>query len=380
MGFFDFFRKKKEVLELKKVKLDEVTGILLKKKQEINASEIELVELINNIVRLLVTEFESELVAISQVNLNNRKAETKLKLVVKNNLDEFVICLNKLKASLENLQDKKIQDLIKKINLNFQEFKSRSHMNFEKATFLVGDELGAVMESIKGFHEDLNNLLESNKEFTSNFAIVERLEILLNELAQIEKIKKEIGCEINKSGEKASELEKEVESLRKKIEILIKTPKYHAEVEKRQALEAKKENLRGKIADLNKVIDIKELAKIYHSDEKEMKVINEYRENFNEAFENDKGESLIELVNEKDKIQEEISNIIREQKEISEFAIESDEVLEIEHDIGKINNKISELKVEKLKDEKKISQFNEKMKNIKEVLGKELLKINFELV
>src|SRR3989338_11262320 len=156
MGIFNLFKKEKPIREVRKVSLNEINEVILKKKQEIKADETDVVNLIKSRVNSLIIEFESEILAINQINLSEKKVEEKTKLIVGENLDRFLVHLKKLKNNLEDMGNGGIQDLIKNLDLNIHEFKNKSYMNFEKATFLIGKELGDVMKSIKTFYMDLN--------------------------------------------------------------------------------------------------------------------------------------------------------------------------------------------------------------------------------
>src|SRR3989344_8941349 len=114
-----------------------------------------------------------------------------------------------------------------------------------------------------------------------------------------------------------------------------------------------------------------------------MDIINDYKNNFYNAFENDNGKSIIEIIGKnKDKIQDRINKIIEEQKEISKSSvvIENDEILEIEKEIIWINDKIIGLNNEKLKAKKKIAYLDEELNNIKCALNKEIISLNIELI
>lgn len=380
MGLFDFFRREKPV-HTKQVKFDELKDFISKKRREINISEIKAIGSIKDRINLLLIEFENEILAINQINLDEKKADEKFKLVVKGNLNRYADHLKNLKNNLENLQFDGIQDLVKKIDSTFHDFKKRSFMNFEKATFLIGKELGNVIESIKKFYRDFKEILSDNKELIDNSKILSETEAVINRFMESEQIKNNLYLNINNIEKKVNDFKININMLKKRIEETIKSKEYNEELRKKQEFENKKEKLRREIANLKEIINLKELAGIYHSNEKEMRIIKEHWEDFYHAFEKDNGEAILKLVDKnKWKIQEMINKIIEKQKEITGFVIEEDKVLEIKSEIKKMDDKINELSGEKSKIEKKISQFEEKINDARSMLRQELIKLNLELV
>ncbi|MBS3092863.1 hypothetical protein J4466_05595 [Candidatus Pacearchaeota archaeon] len=381
MGIFNLFKKEKPIREVRKVSLNEINEVILKKKQEIKADETDVVNLIKSRVNSLIIEFESEILAINQINLSEKKVEEKTKLIVGENLDRFLVHLKKLKNNLEDMGNGGIQDLIKNLDLNIHEFKNKSYMNFEKATFLIGKELGDVMKSIKTFYMDLNNIFKENKELIETFNLFGRVEKSVEEITKLEEMKNKMSIHIESFEIAGKKSKNDIENLKKKIEYTKESKEYKDKMVKIMEVKTKNDELKKEIDDLRVMIDFKELSGIHHSIKEHMSIINNYRNNFYTAFENDNGKSLLEIIG-KNKINDRINKIIEDQKEISKssIVIENDEILEIEREITETKNKIIDLNNEKLKAEKKIAYLDEELNNIKCALNKEIISLNIELI
>src|SRR3989344_6509852 len=263
MGIFNLFKKEKPIREVRKVSLNEINEVILKKKQEIKADETDVVNLIKSRVNSLIIEFESEILAINQINLSEKKVEEKTKLIVGENLDRFLVHLKKLKNNLEDMGNGGIQDLIKNLDLNIHEFKNESHMNFEKATFLIGKELGDVMKSIKTFYADLNNIFKENKELIETLYLFERAEKLLVEITNLEEMKNKMHTHARNLDITGEKLRNDIENLKKKIEYTKESEKYKDKMVKIMEVKTKKDELRKDIDNLRAMIDFKGLAGIH---------------------------------------------------------------------------------------------------------------------
>ena len=380
MGLFDLFRKEKSI-QIKKLNFDELKDFISKKRQEINIGEIKVIEFIKNRINLLLIEFENEILAINKINLDNKKEDERFKLIVKGNLNKYTDHLKNLKTNLENLNFSEIQDLFKRIDFIFQDFKKKSFLNFEKATFLIGEELGKVVESIEKFYKDFIEIIESNRPLLDTSKILSDTQKTINRFIEFQKMKDNLHANINDIEKRVNGFDININLFKKDIKDIIESKEYNEMLRKKQEFENKKNKLNMGIANLKEIIDFKELARIYHSNEKQMRIIKEYRENFNSAFEKDNGEAILKFFDKDDKIiQEAIDKVIEKQKEIIRFAPEKDKIFEVKIEIRKIEDKIKELGIEKLKVQKKIFQINDEISDTMNILKQEIIKINLELV
>lgn len=380
MGIFDFFKSKKPASEPKKIELAEVAEFILKEKNKTREAESASIQLIQENIKKFVNELEPEISAINKIDLKDRKVEEKIKLIVLDNAKIFADYLEKLKNKLRNLQTQSLTELIKAINENFQEFKKKSFMSLEKARYLIGKELEAVMKSIDSFYKNMNEVLKNNQKLIETSGIITRADSIYNEIQET----LEIGSEIKESSKNIiqalTEFKKQVENLENKINNVKQSREYSEKLKKQQDYENQKTELKKELVNLRALIDFKELAKIHHSIPRNMTLIQEYSNNIQDAFEKDKGESILGLITKnKNEISEQISKILQKEKQISEFIPEKDDILEIKKEISVFKSKITELDDEELRLDKRDSQLKEKMTLLKEQLKNELDKLGLTL-
>ena len=131
------------------------------------------------------------------------------------------------------------------------------------------------------------------------------------------------------------------------------------------------------------MIDFKTLAKIYHSTERQMAMIKEFRNNFKESFERYGPEKLLELTDireiNQEPIKEKINTIDRIKQNIDNMKIGEDITEELETDIEYIKGKITELNSEKFKKIKVDKKFQENKEQIKQNISNELKSLNIIL-
>lgn len=380
MGFWDFFRKNKDKEEIKveKISIAELKPWLLAKKRQIEKQEEDFLKLALQRIYQLIQELEQELAILKKINVDEKKAEEKLKLIVKENLNNYIDYLERLVSRLREINKEK--EIIEKINSIFSDFKKRSSISFEKATFLIGKELENVKESIGNFFRDLEKILEENKELIDRSKIISSVEKKIEKLNEIEKIRCEIEKLINEHNNKINSLKDGIKTKEEEIENIKKSERFLAESKKKEELEKKKEELEKEIYKLRETIDFKSLANFFHSFQKEMDIIKAYKENFKNAFQKNWGEDILSLLKEA-KLQNinmlnKIEEIIEKKKEIESTIIDRSELEDLETEIRKIKSEIQVLNSKKFTEEKKHENLD---RNLNEVIGairEDLIKIN----
>ncbi len=381
MGIFDIFRRERKNEEIGKIKFNELGKVILEKKKELRTEEIAKIGIIKGMIDELIKDFDSKISVLNNLNLEGKKAEERFKLLVKGNVEKYIAYLNVLKEKLDNLKDDNLSDLTNNIHSLLVDFDKKSSINFEKATVLIGKELENVRISIKNFYNNIKNTLKNNKKLIEDSEIIKNIEEKFEEIEKIKKTKEEIQEEIVKFDKLIISSKEEIISLKDKIEEIKRGIEYNEEQMKKEEIERKKENLKKEISNLKDKIDFKELAGNYHSNEKIMKVIKEYRDSFHYTLERDRGQSLIEIImKDKEEVKKLINKIIDSQKEISDFKEKKDVTIEIKNDIEKIEDKIRNFVDEKSKGEKRILQSDEKIEGKREILKNGLAKLNFEMI
>ena len=152
MAWFNLFKKKqppeveeKQIISFKDLKQN------LKDKEE---KQINNTKSLKNQVNKAILEFteklKSDIITLRQINLNKKRENEKLKSVVLENLNFYVQSLEKLIENLLFLKSEE-KDYLANLNNVLNTFTKNSRNYFEKATILIGDELGHTQSTIKAF-------------------------------------------------------------------------------------------------------------------------------------------------------------------------------------------------------------------------------------
>lgn len=388
MGFWDFFKKIKQKqeeeieIEIEKISQNELQSWTENKKAEIEKQEETFLKEIQTKISELISELQEKNSTLKKVNVDEKKAEEKIKLIVKENLDNYVYYLEKLLEKLKeiNHEDKKI---IEKINSVFEDFKKRSSPSYEKATFLIGKEIGSIKETIRKFFRELNRIVKENQEIVDNLKIISSIEEKIKKSNEIKKINSETANIIKNYNEKISNLNNNIKTKEEEIEKIKKSEKFIEEKEKIERLKTKRKELEQDIENLRENIDFKSLANFYHSFEKEMAIVKLYKENFKQAFQRTNGQDLLVLLKEakmqNTKILNKIGEIEEKKKETGNIEFRDLGISNIENEIKKLNSDIENINIKKLTEEKKLKKLEASLNEIMGLIRSQLIKINVEL-
>ncbi|MDD5191628.1 MAG: hypothetical protein PHH54_02100 [Candidatus Nanoarchaeia archaeon] len=380
MGIFDFFKKKKTESEVEIVGFDEIKEFLSKKRQEIEEKQTQPKKEIRDSINELVSALEEEAEALKNIDLQNKRAMDMEKLIVRQNLDNFIHYLEELISNLQKTDSESFETLINNVNSVFSDFEKKSIISFQKSTYLIGEELGRIRDDIAKFFRFFNNLVKENRFSIDQMKLISAIKEKLNEISSLEKVEYENKETIIDIEDKIKSLEEKIRDKRREIGETKESKGYIEQVNVRQELERKKTKLAIELQKLKEMIDFKALARIYHSAERQMFLIKEYRDNFRESFERDGPEKLLDLIDIKEinqkPIKEKIKLIDEIKQNIDNIIVDKDITQELERDISDIRSKIRDLISEKSKKEKIDAKFQENKEQIKRQVSEQLKSFN----
>ncbi len=387
MGIFSWFKKQEP--EKRQIKFEELENWLGGKEHQ--DREKNLAKEIKNQLNELSFELKENLDELGQIDIDGKKVEPKIKLIVKENLNNYENYLGNLIIKINRLGQDNLHDLIKEINFLFYDFEKKSEQNFQKITYLIG-EVGKVKENIGDFFKSIKKLLKENENLIETSRITGLIRSRLSEFNSIENEKKQIIKTISERKEKLEDLSSKTKKLSETIEKIKNSEEYSNEKRKKENTEKARQKLEKEIYFLKQLVDFKELANIYHSGKKEMNLIKQYRENFKDAFEKDRGVSLLELINllqktsmEKKSILKKIEQITCSENEVHnlEGSMElkaSADILIKEAEIERLNAEIEYLKNQQSREKNKTEKIQNNLGEIKKMIKQELLRINMEML
>jgi hypothetical protein len=393
MGFFDFLKRKNKKEKnknnteienyLKKLKISEIGTFIEDRLNENRKKEEEIFNSLNQKREVFINEIEAKLKTLNEISLDSKKADLKVKFIVEENKNRYIQQVEKLLDKLTNFESKELREFMREIDGIFLNFYNKSHLNYEKATILIGKEIAEIRNLIKNFSKNLIKTFDEN--------LIKEIENLLDIQLKLEKIEK-FNSELKVIDESIISLNKNIdenkekkEKLFKKIDEIKKSEGYNENLKIQMKLKNLQEELENLILDLKQKIDFKELANFFHIFPENIKVVKEYKENFLKKFKQNK-ENILSLINEANLknsvISEKLEKIEEKEKEIQENKqkIQEDETLFCYDSIKELDLNIETIERAKEEKEKKKNKLENNKKNLIDFLKLKLKEFNIELI
>ncbi|HJO14734.1 MAG TPA: hypothetical protein QGG70_01675 [Candidatus Pacearchaeota archaeon] len=355
MGIFDFIkkfsRKEPEIVVNEKVEFSNIKYFLENKKQQLKLQEEEFLNKFKEINNNLISSLQEKIKQLENLDLDQKKAEDRIKIIVKENFKSYLYYVELLIKDISNLEEiNSSLDMISKINSTFLNFQKKAETSYQKATYLIG-ELGQIKEEISNYFKKTETLIKENDDIIKISKILKSIEKKLEELLKIDNTSEEIDKEKSKNEEKINEVNNKIINHEEEI-IKIKNSNEHKELLKNEETLNKKDGeLEIQIIKIKNLINLKTLSGICHKSEKDMIIIKNYRNNFINAFKEDSNNKLKEILDSTNQI---------ENKELI-----GEQLINIENlngEIEMINNSINNHSL------KEIQRINEQIRNTKSEL------------
>lgn len=378
MGFLDLFRKKK-LIDIEKVPFEKLTSWVELKTQTLTKEKTSFINKIKSRISQLNDELERGIKDLNEIDWEKIKTEERIKNIVKENLKNYILHLEQLKLDLGNLNEVKLD----KINSIFASFNKRAEKNYQKSAFLVGKDLAVINESMSNFFKDLNKLQKGNKTLLERVEVISNVRNTLKDLENTQKLILEINSGINKIHDKVETLQSKIKEINNQIKKIKESKDFQAWQAKYEQYTNAKHKRDSKIVALRGMIDLKSLAKIWHENKTEMKIIKGYRENFEKAFDEDRGEVLKELItslDNKDVIHKNMREIFDLEREVEITILEKSLTSDLEEDIKIAQSEIENLNAEKTRKVKRIERLGIEKEKIRKVIRDSLKEIGIEVV
>ena len=390
MGIFDFFRKlvkenKVEEIVIEKLAFSEVENWIENKRKENELKENEVLFIIREKIGRFTRELREKIIILESVDVKSKKERDQIKEVVDSSKKNYI---KSVEEFLENLNDLEINDfeVMKKINKIFLDFNKGSYKNYERATILIGKEMGSIRESLRVFSRELIKTFDNGNETRENFKRISSIKLNLDKIIQNDKTLKKISETLLLLREKIRSKEEENEKLLKEIEEIKRGPGYLENIRNQKKIESLKEELKNDIFRLRQVIDFKALANFFHINEEQMKILKKHREDFQTNFQKDNGKIIIDFLDESklnnEIILEKVNLIKTKVEEISNYedGMGKDETRELDSQVKTIVVEIDNLKIDKVKEEKRDEKIKINKEELIDSLKQELDKMNVEVI
>ena len=385
MGFFDFFKKigKTEYERgQERVSLLEVVPWIEKEEKEIEHKNEQIFLLLKDKKISVIESITEKLNVLENVDVDSKKAEDRIKYIVKENLSNYVYYVREFLKKLSNLEMGKIQKFIENVDALLLDLNNRSNSSYSKANILIGKEITTIKEELKSFSKFLIDILNENKIYFEHSKIINTVQLQFYQLRKSEESIHKIDLELKEIDNRVKEIKENQKELQNRIEKIKETPEYKESIKKQEKLEALRSELENEIRILKENINFKSLRNVFHINEKRMRIIDSFKENFSAEFKKDNGEILLNLIEEGGLLNKKISNSINKIKRLEKEIIyekenmKSDGIQGLIEGISRMNYEINGLVNEKIAEKKRQEKLSENNLNIINLIKSELEKID----
>ena len=375
--------KPEQPVEIETIKLDEIEDWNVKSKKDLEIVNSQFVSSIKEIINSFSMDFSEKIEMLEQVDLDKFKIEERGRKIVEENYKNYLGHIRKLKDDIEEIRVVDSILAIDEINLVFENFEKKSNLNFQKASILIGNELGAVRESMGQFSRDIRKIIDSNKDYLKKNKVLGLIGKNLEEIKDY----RSLGGKIN---ENLKTLDRDIGVVKKDIDNI------HVEIDNIKKSESHINNLKN-ISDfdelkikydkllysLKKMIDFKGLSNFFHINKNDMEILNKFKSNFKDNYSQD-SDKFISLLNESKLMNLDIKKIIIGIEDINEeignIHVGSDETDELVLKINRENIRIGDYEVQIAKDNKKLIKIQESIVEVEKNIVESLKEISVEVL
>lgn len=303
MSFFERIKKifepaKQEII---KISLFEVGPWIQQKEQESKTQESIIQIQLKEKAKEFLAHIQVQQTALLQMNLGEYKVEPKIEQIVKENLLRYITHLNYLKANLESLTHKRepltLQSFLQELGASLANFEKNSFKHYEKATIIIGKELGNIKASIKTFAQDINKIIKNHEPLFENQKMKEEIKKYLKQYYDLDGQNKKINQNIEAFNERIRILDKNLKEKEQELGLFILSQEYQNHLKYEENIKRKHDELQKEILDIKQNLNIKFLLKAFHHDPKKSSLIKSY-EDPKEALEQDPTFNILSIIQE----------------------------------------------------------------------------------
>ena len=374
MGILDFFRGKKSAereVEIESVAFDGVKSWVADKETGLRKDERETLVKIEGMLKEFYVSAGEKLGILEGVDIESKKEHGRAKILVRQGLDKYINSVRVLLKEVGALEKKDLGKFAQEIGKVFVFFEKTSAAFYERATYLVGDEMMAVRNEIRKFYNGLVKMFEGNKMLIESFGRFEKINLKFGEIEKVEYNFKEVGKEIVANEEGVEEGREKVKGLEGEIDKIKDSSEYILNLKMLKAIKGLEVELDDEIGKLKNLIDFKKLASVVHSNERELGVVKNYREHFADEFSRDGGKRIIDLLKssnmESAEIVAQVDLIAEKNGELVEKrgSVEPDGTVDKLDEVKRVGGEIDRLGIANVKGKRRLEDLGLKLKGLK---------------
>ena len=374
MGILDFFRGKKSAereVEIESVAFDGVKSWVADKETGLRKDERETLVKIEGMLKEFYVSAGEKLGILEGVDIESKKEHGRAKILVRQGLDKYINSVRVLLKEVGALEKKDLGKFAQEIGKVFVSFEKTSAAFYERATYLVGDEMMAVRNEIRKFYNGLVKMFEGNKMLIESFGRFEKINLKFGEIEKVEYNFKEVGKEIVANEEGVEEGREKVKGLEGEIDKIKNSSEYILNLKMLKAIKGLEVELDDEIGKLKNLIDFKKLASVVHSNQRELGVVKNCREHFSDEFSRDGGKRIIDLLKssnmESAEIVAQVDLIAEKNGELVEKrgSVEPDGTVDKLDEVKRVGGEIDRLGIANVKGKRRLEDLGLKLKGLK---------------
>jgi len=213
-------------VESKEISFSDIGRWLEDKNKNLKGTESEILEKIGEKLEEFYVSLGEKLEVLEGIDIESKKEHGRAKLLVRQGLDKYIDSVHVLLKNLKTIKKDNLEKFSKEISRTFVLFEKSSAKVYERATYLVGDEIAAVRNEIRKFYNGLAKMFESEDSSIKDLKKVMDIKSKLNEFKGFKEKIGEVSEEIKEKDLKIEKAKKEVEKLMEEIEEIKNSSEY----------------------------------------------------------------------------------------------------------------------------------------------------------
>jgi len=146
-------RSKEPEISLEKIKPNELKNWIEKEKENLLEKEKEIFIKIEKEILRFTEEIDIKIKILEKIDIKSKKAEEKAKIIVKQSVEKYLNSIKILRNELLEIKKENLNKFVEKINLRFSDFEKHSYIFYNRANYLIGEELLELKKEINNLSE-----------------------------------------------------------------------------------------------------------------------------------------------------------------------------------------------------------------------------------
>lgn len=323
------------------IKIEELPSRIERKINEINELKNKFKDVLMKRISLFELDINDRLIILRDIDLSQRKEYENIKIIVEDNLATYISCLQRMVEKIKYIENKELEEYIRNLFFVLNEFRKVSSSPFEKATILIGEDLGQTREIIKIFIQDLNNLVEENVLIFDKSKKCEHISNLLSLYQHLNSSHLEIKCKLLEINSLLENTVKEETVLKNKLLEIKEGEDFKKNNLDKIKYKDKLDSLEKKVQIMKGKLDLKSLLKEFHHDKNIDCLIRAYLKDFKNALTNDKDLKISKIIKENVLLSQ-----LKETQENAMYMGNANSLSEVDKEITLLEERIKEKNIQ----------------------------------